>query len=160
MDVAGETPPPPPQPLDPCLFFPTKLTFLYFMSVERLMTCRYHCTLITAPFLWQVLLRDDNIQKLNADMGKLRAKHQEKLHEVSSVHSGLILDIDCQCSSHTAWFLYAHLLFSCRCVVYTFNHGTGGGGGIVNKCCAFRSEQPLTRPVRLACVRVHLLVEL
>ena len=168
-----DTPHPPRSPLplrppDPCLFFPTKLTSLYFMSVEGLMTCWYHCTLIPAPFLWQVLLRDDNIQKLNAEMGKLRAKHQEKLHEVSSVHSGLIPDVDCQCSSHTAWFLYTHLLFSCRCVVYAFNHetgrlggGGGGGRGIVNKCYAFQSEQPLTRPVRLACcARVHLTVKL
>ena len=46
--------------------------------------------------MWQVLLRDDNIQKLNADMGKLRAKHQEKLHEVSGVHQGVVCDVYCQ----------------------------------------------------------------
>jgi len=33
--------------------------------------------------LFQVVIRDETIQKLNADIHKLKSKHQEKLSEVS-----------------------------------------------------------------------------
>ena len=35
-----------------------------------------------APTIAQVLVRDENIQKLNTEIGKLKAKHQEKTKEV------------------------------------------------------------------------------